>query len=243
MRRSARRDRRGRQHHRPIRPGDGTEPRADPIAAGGRVCPSPPRARGHALARRDHPRVGRAARGASLRHAARLRRERDQPVSDARDARLAGLRRADHASRAGRPRGLADARAGRPEHDQGDRQRAAEDDLQDGHLHDPVLLRRADLRGRRPGAGADRQALHRHGLTDRRGRPGGAGDRGAGAPRARLADAEHRQWCRYERAAASRRRLRVAARRRAPHLEPRDDRARAACRACGQRQCRRGAAG
>ena len=95
-------------------------------------------------------------------------------------------------ARRGRPRGLADARGGGPEHDQGDRERPAEDDLEDGHLHDPVLLRRADLRGRRPRAGADRPALHRHRLADRRGRPGGAGDRGARAPRARLADGDLR---------------------------------------------------
>ena len=97
LRRSPRRDRRGREHHRPLRPADGPEPRADPLAAGGRLRPPPPRARGHAAARGDHPRVGRAPRGAPLRHAARLRRERDQPVSDARDARPAGLRRAHHA--------------------------------------------------------------------------------------------------------------------------------------------------
>ena len=39
----------------------------------------------------------------------------------------------------------------RPEPRQGDRQRAAQDDLEDGDLDDPVLSRRADLRGRRPG--------------------------------------------------------------------------------------------
>ena len=59
-------------------------------------------------------------------------------------------------------------RGGRAEPRQGARQRPAEDDLQDGHLDDPVLLRRADLRGRRPRARADRQALHRHRLAHRR---------------------------------------------------------------------------
>ena len=62
---------------------------ADPVAAGGRRRAPPPRARGHAPARGDHPRVRRAARGAPLRDADRLRRERDQPVPDARDARRA----------------------------------------------------------------------------------------------------------------------------------------------------------
>ena len=41
---------------------------------------------------------------------------------------------------------------------QGHRQGPAQDDLEDGHLDDPVLLRRADLRGRRARAGADRRA-------------------------------------------------------------------------------------
>ena len=67
-------------------------PRADPLAAGGRGRPPPPRARGHAPARRDHPRVRRAPRGPPLRDADRLRRERDQPVPAARDARRAGVR-------------------------------------------------------------------------------------------------------------------------------------------------------
>ncbi len=44
------------------------------------------------------------------------------------------------------------------------------------------------------------------------------------------------------RPAAGRRRVRVAARRRAPHVEPRDDRARPARGALGQRQCGRGLA-
>ena len=61
-------------------------------------CPPPPCARGHAPARRHHPRVGRAARGAPLRDADRLRRQCDQPVPDARDARRArGRRRASSA--------------------------------------------------------------------------------------------------------------------------------------------------
>ena len=49
------------------------------------------------------------------------------------------------ASRRRRPR------RGRAQHRQGHRQGPAQDDLQDGDLDDPVLLRRADLRGRRPG--------------------------------------------------------------------------------------------
>ena len=61
-----------------------------------------------------------------------------------------------------------DRRDGRAADRQGDRQGPAEDDLEDGHLDDPVLLRRADLRGGRARAGADRPALHRHRLADRR---------------------------------------------------------------------------
>ncbi len=41
---------------------------------------------------------------------------------------------------------------GRQQHGQGDRQGPVEDDLEDGHLNDPVLSRRADLRGGGPGA-------------------------------------------------------------------------------------------
>ena len=77
-------------------------------------------------------------------------------------------------------------------------------------------------------------ALHRHRLAHRRRRHRGARRGGARAPRARLSGAARR-------AAAGRRRLRVAARRRAPHVEPRDDRARAARGALGQRRRRRGA--
>ena len=113
--------------------------------------------------------------------------------------------------------------------DQGDRQRASEDDLQDGHLDDPVLPRRADLRGGRPREGARRHALHLHRLTHRRRWTGGARDRGARAPRARVSGLAGS-------AAAGRRGLRMAARRRASHVEPGDDRARTARRACGKRR-------
>ena len=77
--------------------------------------------------------------------------------------------------------------------------------------------------------GPDRHALHGHRLAHRRSRPGGAGHRGARAPRPRLP--------RTPRSAAARgRRVRLAARRRAPHVEPRDDRARPARGAGGQRR-------
>ena len=104
----------------------------------------------HAAAHRAGDRVRRAARHPPHGDADRLRRVGDQPVPDVRVAR-----------RAGRPLAAARgprARGGREADRQGDRQGPAEDDLQDGDLDDPVLLRRADLRGRRARARADRQA-------------------------------------------------------------------------------------
>ena len=69
-----------------------------------------------------------------------LRRRRGQPVPDARDDLRACPRRAARARR----RGSEGARR------EGGRQGPAQDDLEDGHLDDLVLLRRADLRGGRP---------------------------------------------------------------------------------------------
>ena len=121
--------------------------------------------------------------------------------------------------------------------DQGHQQGPAQDDLQDGDLDDPVLLRRADLRGRRPGAGVDRAPLHRHGVAHRRHRAGRARPGGARPPRARLPRGPRGS-------AARRRRLRLAPRRRVPHVEPRDDRAAAgapcATRARGPTRSTRG---
>ena len=56
--------------------GHDARPRADPGAAGGRGGAAPPAARGDAHARRPGGRERRAARGAPLRAAARLRRQR-----------------------------------------------------------------------------------------------------------------------------------------------------------------------
>ena len=67
--------------------GVGPRARRDPVAARGRRRAPPPRARGHAPAGRPRARVGRAARGPPLRDADRLRRVGDQPVPDARVAR------------------------------------------------------------------------------------------------------------------------------------------------------------
>ena len=184
---------------------------AIPGAAGSRVGAPPPRARGHAPAGRPRDRVGRAARRAPVRNADRLRRRRDQPVRDARDAD--GARRRRLAPRPHR-RGGAEAR------DQGDRQGPPEDDLEDGHLDDPVLLRRPDLRGDRARAGARRPPLHRHPVADRRHRLGDPRPRGARPPCPRLPP--------ERRSAPARRRLRLAERGRVPPVEPRDDLAAAA---------------
>ena len=54
---------------------------------------------------------------------------------------------------------------------QGDLEGTLQGDVEDGHLHVPVVLRRADLRGGRPAARFRRQVLHRHGEQRRRHRP------------------------------------------------------------------------
>ena len=133
--------RRGRQHHHPLRPDGRARPGRDPGAPRRLLGAPPPRARGDAAAGRARDRVGRAARRAPVRDADRLRRRRDQPVRDARDA--LGARGGGLAARGN------DRRRGAEAGDQGDLEGPPEDDLEDGHLDDPVLLRRADLRGGR----------------------------------------------------------------------------------------------
>ena len=56
----------------------------------------------------------------------------------------------------------------RQEIHQGDRQRPAQGDVQDGHLHLSVVLRRADFRRRRPASGFRRQVFHRNAHAHRR---------------------------------------------------------------------------
>ena len=70
----------------------------------------------------------------------RLRRRSDQPLSRLRDADRDEGRAAAEARRQGSRQAL----------HQVDRQGPAQGDVQDGHLDLPVLLRRADLRRRRP---------------------------------------------------------------------------------------------
>ena len=130
-----------RQHPDPVGPQPRARAGGDAVAAGRRGRPPPPRPARHPAAHRAGDRVRRAARHPPHGDADRLRRGGDQPVPDVRVARRA--RRPLAA--AGGPR----ARGGREADRQGDRQGPAEDDLEDGDLDDPVLLRRADLRGRR----------------------------------------------------------------------------------------------
>ena len=135
-----------------------------------------------------------------------------QPVPRARDA-------ARHV-RPGAPAGRRVGGRRRAELRQGDGQGHPQDDLEDGHLDRALLRGRADLRGGRPEQGPDRQLLHAHDLAHRRHRHRRARDRGARAAPARVPG--------DRRAAAGRRRAPVAALRRAPPVEPGDDRARPA---------------
>ena len=166
LRRGGRGAGRRREHHRPLRPWRRARARAGPVAAR-RLRPAPPpRARGHPAAGRTDRRVRRAAQRAERGRARRLRRRGREPVPDARDARRARRSRSA-AARHDEGRGAAPR-------DQGDRQGTAEDDLEDGHLDDPVVLRRPGLRGDRALARARRPSLHRHRVAHRRDRDRGA---------------------------------------------------------------------
>ncbi len=123
-----------------------TRARADPGAAGHRRPAQPPRPRAEAHAGRAGAGDGRRTRGAPLRAADRLRRRGDQPVPGARHA---ATRCVDEG--AAREAGIAyeEAVDALPE---GDQEGRRQDHVQDGHLDDPELPRRADLRGDRPGA-------------------------------------------------------------------------------------------
>ena len=109
------------------------------------------------------------------------------------------------------------ARAGRAQRRQGDRQGPAQDALEDGHLDDPVLQRRADLRGGRP-----RAPTWSSGTSPARRRASAAS--ASTCSRARRS----RATCALPEARGEllpgRRRLRVAPRRRAPPVEPARDR-------------------
>ena len=142
LRRGVARRRRGLRVHHPLRPRRRRDARADPVPARDVGRAPPPDPRGHAHQGRPRRRVGRAARGAPLRAADRLRRRRRQPVPRARDAER-HLPPPDDAA-AGR---LQD---GGEELHQGAAQGRAQGHVEDGHLDAAELPRRPDLRGRRP---------------------------------------------------------------------------------------------
>ena len=131
---------RGHQHHHPVGPPRRRRAHSDAVAARlrGRASSSDPP--GPAHLGRARGRVGRAARGASLRLPRRLRRRGDQSLSRLRDADRDAGRPAAEARREGNRQAL----------HQVDRQGPAQGDVQDGHLHLSVLLRRADFRRGRP---------------------------------------------------------------------------------------------
>ena len=119
---------------------------------------------------------GRGTRGARLRRALRLRRRGGESLPGAGHRPGAGGLGRDAARR---------ERGAEPVH-QGHRGGAAQGDVQDGHLHPPVLPRRADLRGGGARPRARGPALHRHALAARRRGLRRAAARGPRAPRARL---------------------------------------------------------
>ena len=130
----------GVQHHHPVGPRDRSRPHSHSVAARHLGRASSPDPAGPAHVGRPGRGDRRGARGASVRRAGRLRRRGDQPLPGLRDAGAAPAR----------ARREADAQGGAEALHQGDRQGPAEGDVQDGHLDLPVLLRRADLRRRRP---------------------------------------------------------------------------------------------
>ena len=100
---------------------------------------------------------------------------------------------------------------------QGAQQGHPQGDVQDGHLDAAELLRRADFRGHRPRTDVCRPLLHVDGVAHRRRRHRRHRARGQGAPRARVPGAPA-----GARRSRIRRRVPLAARRRAAPLQPRD---------------------
>ena len=126
-----------------------------------------------------------------------------------------------------------DPRYGGGAHREGPRNGPPQGALEDGDLDDLFLQRGPDLRGGGARKAPRRPALHRHVVLDRRGRLPADRPRGAAAPRAGLAGGARPQQGAPRRAgaaaggarrpSASGRRLRVASRRRAPHVGSGDD--------------------
>ena len=157
--------------------------------------------------------TGIGARGAPLRGAGGLRRRSRAPVPGDGDA--------------GRPAqdaaGRAVAREGDLQLHQGHRQGSVEDHVEDGRQHLHVVLRRAALRGHRPGEELRRQVLPRHRHAGRRHRRVRGRRRGAAHARGRL-----RQRPGAGHHARRRRRIRLARARRRAHVDARRDRQAAA---------------
>ena len=154
MPRGLRAGRARREHHHPLGPQHRPGPGADAVAAGHRGGAPPPRARGHAPQDRARGGDRRGARDPPPRLPDRLRQLGREPLHPVRVGLLAPPRRP--------PAGRHEPRGGRAAGGQGDRQGAPEGALEDGHLHDPLLHRRPDLRGRGHRARAGGPALHRH---------------------------------------------------------------------------------
>ena len=165
--------------------------RADPGAAGDRGGAAPPAARGVAHARRPGGRERRAARGAPLRAAARLRRQRDQPLPGVREP---GTTCASQGM-------LPTATPSKAEREvrQGGRQGDREGLLEDGDLDHPELSRRAGVRGDRPQPGVHRRVLHLDGVArgrHRHRRDRRATSRSARRARSRSARCRRTAWIR-----------------------------------------------
>ena len=194
----------------------GPERVADPVAARRRRRAPPPRARRDAAAGGPRRRVGRAAQRAERRRADRLRRRRRQPVPDARDDR---------------PSSSSEGRCGRLTREEA--QRRAVKAIGKGLLK---MISKMGISTIPSYCGA--QIFEAVGLapelveryfTGTPSRIGGIGLDELAARRSCAMRAPIR--ARTDDAAAGRRPLRVAARRRAPPVEPRDDRAAPARRA------------
>ncbi len=197
------------QHPDRVGPPGRQRARGHPRAAGhvGGAPPPGPRRPAHQHRPGGGDRHG--PRSAPLRAAGRLRRRGHPP--------LPGAGNAGQDERPGK---------GRQELHQGDRQGPEEGHVQDGHLHLHVLLRRADLRGRRPAEQPGEQVLHRHRLQHRRHRHL-RGRRGSAAPAPRRL----RQRPGPGERPRSGRRVRLPRARRRAHVDARRDRQAAACHA------------
>ena len=133
----------------------------------------------------------RAARGASLRAADRLRRRRDQSLPGVRDARRHDPR--------GRLAGH-QPRKGHLQLHQGRDQGCLQGHVEDGHLDGRELLRRPDLRGHRSESRVRRSLLHVDVVAPVRRRPGRDRRGREGTARARFPHAEiQRQHARHRR--------------------------------------------